>query len=159
MYDTQKAKAYYHKKLVEDPNFNKNLVEKWIKQMPEDFAKVMYEEEHGYHINDIDLYDEATSYFKNPDGSCGPHWTIESIKSTSELDFEETTFTLYDFCYVVNMIYSDYGEIIEEMVDSSNIAKMHLDMAEQYLTDSDYYGKACERAYCDAMKRIQYFEK
>ena len=50
------------------------------------------------------------------------------------------------------MLYSDYGHIITEL-------RQLLKMAKAYLEDPDYMGKADERAYHNAMKRIKYNQK
>lgn len=56
-----------------------------------------------------------------------------------------------DYAYVVNMLYSDYCHIFTEPT-------YYLKMAEAYLMDSDYPGVADERAYHNAIKRINYFK-
>ena len=58
----------------------------------------------------------------------------------------------YDYAYVMNMLWSDYCNIFTE-------TSYYKKMAKSYLEDPDYMGKADERAYHNAMKRIKYFEK
>ena len=77
---------------------------------------------------------------------------ILSFQQQIKSNFEEKEYTCYDYAYVVNMLYSDYGNIFTEPV-------YYLKMARNYLTDADYYGTASERAYHDAMLRIAYFKK
>ena len=66
------------------------------------------------------------------------------------IDFSKTKYTKYDYAYVVNMLYSDYGDVF-------NTAAHYLQMAKNYLCDEDYYGNPSERAYHDAVSRMEYF--
>lgn len=150
--DMEKAHELYRKRKKENEEYDHVLVKRWKEKMPHEFARVMFEEEHGCHIYDEHLYDEATSYFVNPDGKEGPHWSIETIKEKSGIDFDTKKYTCYDFAYVVNMLYSDYADIFDKAI-------YYLKMAKAYLCDEDYYGDPSERAYHDAVKRIEYFNK
>ena len=78
-------------------------------------------------------------------------WNVDTIVKLSGIDFEKTDFYEYDYAYVVNMLYSGYCEIFTDTT-------YYLKMAKMYLTDPDYPGKADERAYKNAMKRIEYYE-
>lgn len=152
MIDIKEADELYEKRLHEDPEYNHKLVMRWREKMPESFAITMYEDEYGCHIFSEDLYEEATSYFVNPDGSKGPHWSITTIKEKSGIDFDTKDYTCYDYAYVVNMLYSDYSIVFVEPT-------YYLKMAKAYLTDEDYPGEdASERAYHDAVHRIEYFK-
>lgn len=151
MYDLAKADEIYRKKKEEHHDYDHQLVMMWRDKMPEDFSEHMYREEYGCHIFSEEMYDEAASYFVNPDGSHGPHWSVMTIKAKSGIsNFEEKNYTVYDYAYVVNMLYSDYGNIFTE-------PSHYLRMAKNYLTDADYYGKPEERAYHDAKARIKFF--
>ena len=152
-YDLAKADEIYKEHSLHNEHFDHHLVMSWREQMPEEFAKRMYEEEFGCHIYDSHFYEEAVSHFVNPDGSKGAHWSVATIKSKSGIsNFEEKEYTCYDYAYVVNMLYSDYGNIFAE-------PSYYLRMAKNYLTDGDYYGDPSERAYCDAVERMHYFKK
>ena len=145
------ADEIYNKHKAAHADYDHHLVMEWREKMPHDFARHMYREEYGCHIFDEELYNDATAHFVNPDGSHGPHWSVPTIKAKSGIaSFEEKEFTLHDYAYVVNMLYSDYGNIFSE-------PSLYLRMAKSYLTDSDYYGNPAERAYHDAIKRIDYF--
>lgn len=151
MTNLAKADEIYNKHKAAKEDYDHHLVMMWRDAMPDDFARFMYREEYGCHIFDESLYNEATAYFVNPDGSHGPHWSVHTIKAKSGISsFEEKEFTLYDYAYVVNMLYSDYGNVFSE-------PSFYLRMAKNYLTDGDYYGNPSERAYCDAIKRIEHF--
>lgn len=145
------ADEIYNKHKASHPDYDHHLVMTWRERMPEDFARYMYKEEYGCHIFDEELYTDATAHFVNPDGSHGPHWSVSTIKAKSGIsNFDEKEYTLHDYAYVVNMLYSDYGSIFSE-------PSYYLRMAKHYLTDSDFYGNPAERAYHDAIKRIDYF--
>lgn len=150
-YDLTKADAIYHEMVEQNPHFDHDLILYWRDNMPKEFARTMHERKHGLHIFDEDLYNEATALFVNKDETHGPHWNIDTIKSKSGIDFDSKEYTCYDYAYVVNMLFSDYGNIFTE-------PGYYLRMAKNYLQDEDYYGNPSERAYCNAIKRINYFK-
>ena len=148
-YDLTHADEIYKELKQNHDDFDHYLVMSFRKDMPEQFSRRMYEEKHGHHIYDLALYEEATNYLENPDSSIGPHWSVSTIKAKSGINFDEKEYTCYDYAYVVNMLYSDYGNIFNE-------PSYYLKMAKNYLTDGDYYGNPSERAYYDAVTRIEY---
>ena len=152
MCNIEVADEIYEEKRAKDPEFPHHLVMKWRSKMQNDYIREMLEIKHGCHIYDEHLYNEATSYFRNKDGSEGPHWKVNAIVARSGIDFGKMKFTKYDYAYIVNMLYSDYGDTI-------SLAVHYLQMAKSYLCDEDYYGDPSERAYHDAMRRIEYFEE
>ena len=85
------------------------------------------------------------------DKGTGAKWSVEDIKNVSGIDFNSKDYTLLDFAYTVNMIFSDNCN-----VDSLK-TNDYIRMAKNYLEDTDYMGNASERAYHDAIKRIRYF--
>lgn len=153
MFNLEKADRIYEAKMREDSRFADKFIRKFRSLMPEVYAKTMYEEEYGCHIVDKTLYHEAVSLLESTDEKeYGPKFEFEEILKLSNIDFSNKNYYEYDFAYVVNMLWSDYGHIINE---PSYIFKM----AKAYLEDPDYMGKADERAYHNAIKRIKYFEK
>ena len=153
MYDLKKADEIYNKKREENPNYDHELVLEWKRDMPQQFAQKMYEDEYGCHIFDKEMYNESTALFEWADGKgTSAKWSIEDIVKLSNINFEDKDFTKYDYAYIVNMLWADYCNIFTE-------PSYYLKMAKNYLTDTDYYGDASERAYHDAMKRIKYSDK
>ena len=141
----------------------KKLIDKHPEKICE-FAKCIYneygeeiidfidEQLEGCHIRKQSLYDEAVALLINPDGSKGGKWDADDIENESGIDFTAKKYTALDYAYCVNMLYSDYGEVIK---NTDTIMKM----AKIYLEDPDYMGDPSERAYKNAKKRIHYFIK
>lgn len=152
MYDIEKADKIYAEKLMEDPKFAEKLMDKFRDKMPEEFVKTMFEEEYGCHIVDRSIYDEAVSLLEwSENRGSGAKWSVEDILKLANIDFSNKNYYEYDYAYVVNMLWSDYGHIFTEQ-------SYFLKMAKAYLEDPDYMGKADERAYKNAIKRIKYFQ-
>lgn len=121
--------------------------------MPEIYIRTMYEEEFGCHIVDRSLYEEAVSLLEwADDKGYGAKFDVDEILKMSNIDFSNKNYYEFDYAYVVNMLWSDYGHIIPEL-------NYILKMAKAYLEDPDYMGKADERAYHNAIKRIKYFKE
>lgn len=71
----------------------------------------------------------AVSKMENVDGTWGEHWTSDQTKSLltgNKLDINE-----WDFYYLMNMLYSDYQEILG--ADANNYVKMSI----AYVDDPD----------------------
>ena len=153
MHNSNKAMDIYDELKREDPSLDTKMVKHFADKMPKEFARTMYEMKHGCHIYDEDTYNEAVSYLKWADEKGhGAKWDVDTLTKLSGIDFEKSKFTEYDYAYVANMLYSDYCNIFTDTT-------YYLKMAKMYLTDTDYPGKADERAYKSAMKRIDYYEK
>lgn len=136
----------------EKPNLDYEMVQVFIKDMPEEanvlFDKMLY----GCHIVDEDMYNKAVSLLHWVDNKgSGAKWTVPDIVRLSDIDFDNKDYYEYDYAYVVNMLYSDYCNVFIE-------PSYYLKMAKNYLEDNDYMGKPDERAYKNAKKRINYFK-
>ncbi|MCQ2975153.1 MAG: hypothetical protein MJ211_10155 [Bacteroidales bacterium] len=136
----------------EKPNLDYEMVQVFIKDMPEEanvlFDKMLY----GCHIVDEDMYNKAVSLLHWVDNKgSGAKWTVTDIVRLSDIDFDNKDYYEYDYAYVVNMLYSDYCNVFIE-------PSYYLKMAKNYLEDNDYMGKPDERAYKNAKKRINYFK-
>lgn len=82
---------------------------------------------YGPHF-DEELAKKAVSKMKNVDGSHGEHWTFEQ---TSQLADQQGIEYKGDFYYVMNMLHSDFVEILGS--DVNNYVKM----AKAYMCDPD----------------------
>ena len=97
----------------------------------------------GYHFNE-DMLKEYTHHIINDNGSTAPKWSVEDTNSVARnlgLTFKD--FNEYDWNYVMNMLYSDYCEVLGETVSS------YSKMALKFLDDKDGpSGKALRYAMC-----------
>lgn len=141
----------YNEIKAKHPNIDYEMMMKFADEMPDEFEMAIMEYENGCHIATKKMYDEAVSYFENPNGTEGAHWDVDTIRMKSGIDFNTfKAYTLWDLAYMVNMHYSDYGDFLA--------TDMLFKMAKRDLEDKDYPGEASERAYKDAKKRIRYFK-
>lgn len=147
--DLMKADEIYRQKLKENPQFDHDMVMMFREEMPEEFADVMQVCAYGKHL-DEDIYNKAIGLLENKDGTTGAKWSVDSIHEKSGMDFADKDYTLYDYAYVVNMLYSDFSSVFTE-------PSYYLKMARLYLEDVDYCGDPSERAFHDAKKRIKYY--
>ena len=153
MLNIDKADKIYEAKMREDSRFADRFIKKFRNLMPEIYIRTMYEEEFGCHIVDRSLYEEAVSLLEwADDKGYGAKFDVDEILKMSNIDFSNKNYYEFDYAYVVNMLWSDYGHIIPEL-------NYILKMAKAYLEDPDYMGKADERAYHNAIKRIKYFKE
>ena len=153
MLNIDKADKIYEAKMREDSRFADRFIKKFRNLMPDIYIRTMYEEEFGCHIVDRSLYEEAVSLLEwADDKGYGAKFDVDEILKMSNIDFSNKNYYEFDYAYVVNMLWSDYGHIIPEL-------NYILKMAKAYLEDPDYMGKADERAYHNAIKRIKYFKE
>lgn len=141
----------YNEIKAKHPNIDHDMMMKFAREMPAQFEMAIMEYKHGCHIASERMYNEAVKYFENPNGSEGPYWDVSTIRIKSGIDFNSMKdYTLYDFAYLANQHYSDYGDFLG--------AEQILKMAKRDLEDKDYPGDPTERAYKDAKRRIKYFD-
>lgn len=153
MYDLKKADAIYDEMRAEGKDIVHEVMLVFKDKMPKEYCMLMHLIKYGCHIYDEAMYNEAVSYLEWANGKGkGAKWDVDTLTKLSGIDFEKTEFFEYDFAYIANMLWSDYCEIFTDTT-------YYLKMAKMYLTDPDYPGKADERAYKSAMKRIEYHEK
>ena len=141
----------YNRIKLKNPNLDHDLVCFFMQEMPEEAIMSLYEYEarknNDFHIRSKDMYDKAVSCLKWFDNSTmGAKWTVDEITSLS--GFVEHAYTKYDYAYIVNMIYSDSGDL--------KTPEMIFEEARRYLSDNDSYMIADERAYHDAIQRIKH---
>lgn len=141
----------YNRIKLKNPNLDHDLVCFFMQEMPEEAIMSLYEYEarknNDFHIRSKDMYDKAVSCLKWFDNSTmGAKWTVDEITSLS--GFVEHSYTKYDYAYIVNMIYSDSGDL--------KTPEMIFEEARRYLSDNDSYMIADERAYHDAIQRIKH---
>ena len=100
-------------------------------ELYEKIEDYLYKEAYGCHFSEW-LLEKALSNLKNEDGTTGGHWTVEQTTSVAKsLNISFDTFNIYDWNYVMNMLYSDfYGAVTNDAVVYGKLAK-------KFLTDKD----------------------
>ena len=91
----------------------------------------LYKKVYGYRFSEWMLR-KALAGLENEDGSIGPHWSLEQTTAVAkQYDIEFKKFDAYDWCYVMNMVYSDYYGAVPN--DTSTYVKL----AKKFLLDKD----------------------
>lgn len=115
-------------------------------EMYEELELDLYKEMYGCHFNEW-LLNKALSNLENEDGTTGYHWdlgTTTQVAKNNGIEFNH--FNEYDWCYTMNMLYSDYYKVV------GNDANTYVKMAKAFLCDKDApKGKALK--YYMAMKK------
>ena len=152
MYDLAEAIEIYNEEKAKNPKYDEVIVAEWKEDMPEQFTMFHLKKRYGCHIVDKSMYEKAVDLFEWVDEKgTGAKWSVSDIKSVSGIDFSTKDYTLLDFAYVMNMLWSDNCNVFTD-------TSYYLKMTRNYLEDADYMGDASERAYHNAIKRIRYFE-
>jgi hypothetical protein len=139
----------YEKIKHKHPDIDHKMVMMFAEEMPCEFDEALDKFDYGYHIGSQKRYDEAVSYLVNFNGTKGAHWHPDTIRMKANINFDATKYTLWDFAYLANKLYSHIGDMMPE----EHILKY----AKRLLEDKDYPGDASERAYFDAMEMIEYY--
>lgn len=105
--------------------------------MYEELEEELYEDIYGCHFTEW-LLEKALKKMQNEDGTIGGHWTVEQTTDVAKQHgIEFDTFNKYDFSYVMNMMYSDYYNVLPN--DTSHYVKMTM----RFINDKDgHKGKA-----------------
>lgn len=90
----------------------------------------------GKHFSE-ELAKKAVSKMENADGTTGEHWSLQQTNSLATSN--DVTYNKYDFYYVMNMLYSDFCEIL------GNDTNAYFKMAKAYMDDPD---APKDKAYC-----------
>ena len=101
------------------------------KELYDELEMKLYREVYGSHFNEW-ILDSALSELVNEDGTTGGHWTLEqttSVAKNNGIAFDK--FNEYDWCYTMNMIYSDYYGAV------SNDLSVYVRLAKKFLDDKD----------------------
>lgn len=137
-----------HNKILEDAtldqlrNFVKEIIESAkSKELHDDLEMCLYTQVYGYAFSDWMLR-KALAGLENEDGSVGPHWSLEQTDSVAkQYDIEFKNFNHYDWCYVMNMIYSDYYGAV------SNDVASYVKLAKRFLCDKDAHQNKAFKYY------------
>ena len=140
----KEAKEKYNQLKAENPNIDKEMIETFIEEMPEEaimlFDKMMY----GCHIVDDEIAEKAMNYIKNNKGEViGQKWKGEDVLKIAKdyIVIDDENFYPLDLIVWSNVKYGDYSHITTE---PSYIIRMAI----SDLKDSDFpYYPSDERAY------------
>lgn len=140
-----------HEQLLKEISFEKlrSFMEKSFDEikrkdynMYEDLELDLYKEMYGCHFSEW-LLEKALSKMQNEDGTKGKHWSLADttqVAKSSNISFEG--FNEYDWCYVMNMMYSDYCGIFGNDVNTYTM------LSKAFLEDKDAAkGKAFKYYY------------
>ena len=82
----------------------------------EDLVMYLYKEIYGCHFNEW-LLEKAMSSLINEDGTKGVHWAIDQTTSVAkQIGVVFDKYNEYDWCYAMNMIYSDYYGVVAKVL-------------------------------------------
>lgn len=107
-----------------------DAIEKLCRYCPELFWETAYKLHcivYGPHFDEY-LAEEAVASMRNVDGTMGEHWSMEQ---TDAIAVQHAIRHKADFYYVMNMLYSDYSEVL------GNDAATYVKMAKAYMNDPD----------------------
>lgn len=144
-----------HKKIVKDASDEilrefvtdaLSMLKETDKQVYDDLELFLYKKVYGCHFNEW-LLEKASSEMQNEDSTKGFHWSLNDTKEVArQMNIQLDKYNEYDFCYVINMLYSDYYGSVP------NDVSVYAKMTKKFLEDVDApEGKALK--YYLAMKK------
>lgn len=101
------------------------------------FRVKAHEQEHGPHFNEEHAH-KAVMKMENEDGTHGPHWSFDqtiALANQYGISFSER-FNKYDWFVALNMIYSDYCRVLQNIVGTPN-NKHFVELTKAWLDDKD----------------------
>lgn len=130
-------------KMMEDFDIVMDIIKTEHPERYRDIKTNLYILINGYHFDEETLMDILEDMV-NDDGSKAPKWSVEETNSVARSNgVSFRNYNQYDWNYVMNMIYSDYCEILGDNVSS------YVRMAQKFLNDKDApEGKALRYAMC-----------
>lgn len=103
----------------------------------------LYIATNGYHFNES-ILEDALEHMINDDGTKGAKWSLNETNSVANSNgVSMKNFNQYDWNYVMNMVYSDYCEVLGDNTTS------YIKLAHKFLNDKDAPdGKALRYYMC-----------
>lgn len=153
---THKAKKLYRELKERYPELDKILLNLFFCKMPEEAIVTLLflenEMNNDRHIRTKEQFDEAVEHLEWFDKkNTGAKWSVDSIISNmnNRSRLENSGITKYDYAYIVNSLYADFGKASPEQ-------SYYLRMADSFLENNNYKrGRPSERAYNEARERIR----
>lgn len=100
-------------------------------EMYKELELELYKKMYGCHFNSW-LLDKALSSMENEDGTIGMHWSLEQTSQVArDNNISFNNYNEYDWCFVMNMMYSDYYHIFD------NDTTMYVKISKAFLEDKD----------------------
>lgn len=105
-------------------------------QAYEEMEEAIYCMVHGYHFNEHN-YRKALDGMINEDGTRGAHWTLDETNQVLRKFGIRMTddYNEYDFCYAMNMMYSDHYATAKKF--NVNTVDFYVELALDFLEDED----------------------
>ena len=130
-------------KMMEDFDIVMDIIKTEHPERYRDIKTNLYILINGYHFDEETLMDILEDMV-NDDGSKAPKWSVEETNSVARSNgISLRNYNQYDWNYVMNMMYSDYCEVLGDNVSS------YVRMAQKFLNDKDApEGKALRYAMC-----------
>ena len=129
-----------HKKIIKDATDSElrdfitdalSMLKETNKDVYEELELILYKRVYGCHFNEW-LLEKALSEMINEDDTKGKHWSLEDTNNVSkQYNITFGKYNEYDWCYVMNMIYSDYYGAVP------NDLSVYVKMAKKFLEDKD----------------------
>lgn len=109
------------------------------------------DEDHKYTKLSMEDARAWVSKMKNADGSRGPLWSVEQIRSVQDMyGIRCDTAELYA---IMNSLYSDFGEVLETAGIGSNDTKFYAELAKAWLRDADALPNKAMRYYKNVVQK------
>lgn len=145
-----------NKMRLENPGFDKKMVDIFAKRMPKLLNIMLDGEEYENHIGTKEVAMLAGDYITDNNGvNIGFHWSYEEVTNAVKgyVDFDKVDFYPCDLFVWANVKYGDMAHITS---DTNTILKYAI----SELTDADFpFYPADQRAYCWLKKHIEEEER
>ena len=114
----------FEQMLRENPDKVVEYTEHLYKHNPDAVRKMLMTYEDNGHIRDKKTYEELVDCLEwsNKQGY-GEKWSLDKIKKSSGVNFEETDFSEFDFAYLVNFLYAKCCKYTQDASVFLKIAK------------------------------------
>ncbi len=108
------------------------------------YVNEFYVLNYGYHLNE-ETATKWVSEMKSSDGVTGEHYSVDLAKMyarQNDIDFKESRYNFWDWYAILNMVYSDYHQVIGNNNDT------YIKLAKATLEDYDVKDKAYKYYHC-----------
>lgn len=129
------------------------LITHMYKHDPQAVERMLDYPKDADHITNRGKYEELVEKIKWAEGGKrGAKWGLDDIKRYAEIDFDNAEFTIYDYAYLVNMLYAKCCKYFKD-------ASTYLKLAKCLIEDDDEETKLYKGAYADKKHHKQHGEQ